>query len=93
VLITLCRKSMIGGGYLQIDACRVGTSGGTRRDGLATKPNSLGWENMRGHKVALLDAGRWPSNLILESVALIPADQYRTFLSIPCLTNSTMHPS
>lgn len=54
-----------GTGGLNIGACRVGISGGTRRDGRADKPNDFGWENMRGHQIAAPNAGRWPSNLVL----------------------------
>jgi len=53
-----------GTGALNIDGCRVGTEGGTRRDGKADKPNHAGWENMKGHGIAELNAGRWPANLI-----------------------------
>ena len=52
-------------GALNISRCRVGTEGGTRRDGLATKPNDAGWENMRGHGVMSIGEGRWPTNLVL----------------------------
>ncbi len=55
-----------GTGALNIDGCRVGTNGGTRRDGKATMPNDAGWENMRGHGVATLDSGRWPANVVLD---------------------------
>lgn len=53
-----------GTGAINVDGCRVGTEGGTRRDGKATMPNESGWENMRGHGVAELNAGRWPANFI-----------------------------
>jgi DNA modification methylase len=53
-----------GTGAINIDGCRVGTDGGTCRDGKATKPNDAGWENMQGHGIAALNAGRWPANLI-----------------------------
>ena len=54
-----------GTGALHVDATRIGDEGGTRRDGRATKPNEAGWENMRGHGIAVLDAGRWPANLVV----------------------------
>jgi site-specific DNA-methyltransferase (adenine-specific) len=53
-----------GTGAINVDGCRVGTSGGTCRDGKADTPNDAGWENMRGHGVATLNAGRWPANII-----------------------------
>ena len=75
MLITLARKPLVGSvvqnvlahgcGALNIDDCRIGSEGGTRRDGKATMPNDAGWENMRGHKIASLAKGRWPANLLL----------------------------
>lgn len=53
-----------GTGAMNIDACRVGTAGGTRRDGKADEPNDAGWAGMRGHGVEELDAGRWPPNVL-----------------------------
>ena len=53
-----------GTGALNIDGSRVGADGGTRRDGKADTPNDVGWENMRGHGIAEIDAGRWPANVI-----------------------------
>jgi site-specific DNA-methyltransferase (adenine-specific) len=53
-----------GTGAINVDACRIGTGGRTCRDGKATKPSDAGWENMRGHGIASLNAGRWPANLI-----------------------------
>jgi site-specific DNA-methyltransferase (adenine-specific) len=65
-----------GVGGLNIDGSRVGTEGGTARDGKATMPNDAGWENMRGHGIAELNAGRFPANFIHdgsdEVVGLFP---------------------
>lgn len=65
-----------GTGGINVDGCRVGTDGGTRRDGKADKPNDAGWENMRGHGIATLASGRWPANVIHdgndEVVGLFP---------------------
>ena len=72
--IVVARKPLIGTvaanvltygtGGLNIDGGRVGSEGGTARDGKADEPNDAGWENMRGHGVAELNAGRWPANVI-----------------------------
>ena len=72
--LVLARKPLIGTvadnvlaygtGGLNIDGSRVGIDGGTARDGKANEPNDSGWENMRGHGVAQLNAGRWPANVI-----------------------------
>lgn len=56
---------------LNIDECRIGVDGGTARDGRATKPNDLGWENMRGHGIKEIDAGRWPPNVIHDGCEAI----------------------
>lgn len=74
MLITLARKPLMGSvvqnvlthgcGTLNIDGTRIGTEGGTRRDGRATMPNDVGWQNMRGHGIATLNAGRWPANVL-----------------------------
>ena len=65
-----------GTGGINVDGCRVGTEGGTCRDGKADKPNDAGWENMRGHGIATLASGRWPANVIHdgseEVVGLFP---------------------
>ena len=67
-----------GTGARNIDGCRVGAEGGTKRDGKGTLPNDSGWENMRGHGVAPIDSGRWPSNLLHdgseEVVRLFPGE-------------------
>jgi hypothetical protein len=54
-----------GTGAMNIDGCRVGSSGATKRDGKGNAPNDSGWANMRGHGVAEVDAGRWPANFVL----------------------------
>ena len=76
ICVTVARKPFEGGtlegivkhgaGGLNIGACRIGSAGGTRRGGVATKPTVAGWANMGGHIVVELDVGRWPSNLILH---------------------------
>lgn len=73
--IVLARKPLIGTvtenvlvhntGALNIDGTRIGTSGGTRRDGKADTPNAQGWANMKGHGKATVAAGRWPANVLL----------------------------
>ena len=50
-----------GTGGLNVDACRIGTEGGTRREGKATTPTAAGWSNMGGHSISALNAGRWPA--------------------------------
>jgi site-specific DNA-methyltransferase (adenine-specific) len=72
--IVVARKPLIGTvaanvltygtGGLNIDGARVGSEGGTAREGKANQPNDSGWENMRGHGIAELNAGRWPANVI-----------------------------
>lgn len=70
-----------GCGALNIDGCRVGTSGGTRRSYQAPYPrNEDGSEDRTdwartGHSVELIDEGRWPANLILDEAAAELLDQ------------------
>lgn len=68
-----------GVGGLNINGCRVGTDGGTKRDGKGNQPNDLGWENMKGHKIEKLNVGRWPANLMHDGsqqvLDLFPKDE------------------
>ena len=91
--IVVARKPLIGTvannvltygtGAINIDGSRVGTDGGTARDGLATEPNEAGWANMKGHGIAELNAGRWPANVIHdgsdEVLAGFPNEEARFF--------------
>lgn len=64
-----------GCGALNIDGCRIGTSGGTRRSHQASYPrNKDGAEDRTnwartGHSVERIDEGRFPANLILDEAA------------------------
>ena len=77
IVITVARKPVSEGtvagnvirhgcGAINVDGTRIGRGGGTRRDGKANRPTAAGWENMRGHGIAVLDSGRWPANVIFE---------------------------
>ena len=65
-----------GTGAINVDGCRVGTDGGTRRSGQAPYSES-GWRT--GHEIVELNAGRWPANLIhdgsAEVVGLFPSSK------------------
>ena len=101
--MVLARKPLIGTvannvltwgtGGLNIDASRIGSEGGTARDGKADKPNDSGWENMRGHGIAELNTGRWPANFIHdgsdEVVALFPQGGASGKASGPTLTGES----
>jgi site-specific DNA-methyltransferase (adenine-specific) len=84
-----------GVGGLNIDGTRVGTEGGTARDGKATMPNDAGWENMRGHGIAELNAGRFPANFIHdgsdEVVALFPDGKSTSGKKQPNNTNNEVY--
>ncbi len=69
-----------GCGGLNIDGSRVGSVGGSCREGKATQPNAQGWANMKGHRITQLDAGRFPANLLLdeEAAAALDATQPRS---------------
>ncbi|MAX61573.1 MAG: site-specific DNA-methyltransferase [Porticoccus sp.] len=79
--ITVARKPLIGTvaanvleygtGAINVDGCRVGTEGATKRSGQAEYPkNPDGTEDRSGswartgHAIENIDAGRWPANLI-----------------------------
>ena len=62
-----------GVGALNIDGCRVGDSGATKRSGQAEYPkNSDGTEDRSGswartgHGIVEVNAGRWPSNVVID---------------------------
>lgn len=78
--IVVARKPLIGTvaanvmahgtGALNIDGCRVGTEGGTKRgDGPKWKGSSFDCHS----SIEGIDAGRWPANLVLS----YPADEYQ----------------
>ena len=59
-------------GAINIEDCRVGTSGGTKRNGQVPYPKKADGREDRthswartGHDIIELDAGRWPPNLVL----------------------------
>jgi DNA modification methylase len=61
---------------INIDACRIGVEGGTKRSGQADYPKteqgtvdrSIHWART-GHSINQLDKGRWPANVILDEEA------------------------
>ena len=62
-----------GCGGLNIDACRIGMSGGTTRSHQSAYPRKANGTEDRskcwarsGHKVEAIDKGRWPANVILD---------------------------
>jgi len=65
-----------GCGGLNIDGCRVGTNGGTKRSHQAEYPQTADGKEDRskcwgrtGHKVDGIDKGRWPANVVLDAKA------------------------
>ena len=57
-----------GTGALNIDGCRIGTDGGTTREGVSDRLSAQG-AFTTGHDVASIDAGRWPANVVLDEEA------------------------
>jgi hypothetical protein len=54
-----------GTGALNIDGCRVGTSGGTAKTNPAKRETvSVYGNGLNGGGVSAIDAGRWPANLV-----------------------------
>lgn len=70
-----------GTGALNIDGCRVGTEGATKRSGQAdypknpdgTEDRSQGWART-GHEIVELNKGRWPANVLLDEEAAAALD-------------------
>lgn len=56
----------LGTGALNIDQCRVGTSGGTASVGEPNLKNRVYGHAMGGLPSISLNSGRWPSNLLLD---------------------------
>jgi site-specific DNA-methyltransferase (adenine-specific) len=63
-------------GGINIDGCRIGTQGGTKRDGQSDKVSGTNPElsptkslNRTGHGIIELEEGRFPANLLLDEVA------------------------
>jgi site-specific DNA-methyltransferase (adenine-specific) len=64
-----------GTGGINIDGCRVGSDGGTKRDGQSDKVSNTNPDlsptkslNRTGHSVVELNEGRFPANIILECI-------------------------
>ena len=83
--IVLARKPLIGTvadnvlthgtGAINIDASRIGTAGGTQRNGEADTKNAAGWRNLKGHGIQAINAGRWPANILLDEAAAALLDE------------------
>jgi len=90
--IVLARKPLIGTvaanvlthgtGALNIDASRIGTDGGTQRNGKADKKNAVGWRNLKGHGIEAINSGRWPANILLDEEAAAMLDEQSGNLAI-----------
>lgn len=79
---TFARNALEWGvGGLNIDRCRIGTHGATRRSHQNEYPRmDNGREDRRcwartGHSVHRLDAGRWPANVLLDEDAAALVDK------------------
>jgi DNA modification methylase len=58
-----------GVGGLNIDGSRIGAEGGTRKENSAKNPSQNAYGNgLNGGRVASINAGRWPANVILDEV-------------------------
>ena len=71
-----------GCGALDIDACRVGTNGGTARSHQAPYPRKVDGREDRshcwartGHGIDPIDKGRWPANVIMDEEAAAVLDR------------------
>lgn len=64
-------KHGIGG--LNINACRIGNEGATKRSHQSVNKTITGWTT--GHAVHAVHAGRWPANIILSEEAGVDLDR------------------
>lgn len=62
-----------GCGGLNVDACRVGDSGGTTSVGEPNRLNSVYGDGMGGLGIVDAGKGRWPANLLLDGSAEVMA--------------------
>lgn len=70
-----------GTGALNVDGCRIGSTGGTTRSHQAPyqrtecgkEDRTQNWARS-GHDVVSIPAGRWPSNVVLSHAALLDPD-------------------
>jgi DNA modification methylase len=58
-----------GTGALNVDACRIGTDGGTGSTGEPNRKNQVYGDGMGGLPAVPLGAGRWPANVCLDEEA------------------------
>lgn len=64
-----------GTGALNVDGCRVGVAGGTTSDGAPNRKNRVYGEGMGGAPAIPLDAGRWPTNVVLDESQAVELDK------------------
>jgi site-specific DNA-methyltransferase (adenine-specific) len=79
---SFARNAMLHGcGGLNIDRCRIGSSGGTERSHQAPYPRRADGKEDRqnwgrsGHSAEQIDKGRWPANLLFDEQAAQALDQ------------------
>lgn len=62
-----------GTGALNVDGCRIGETGGTKRvprvsrSQISDRDGDLSIQRASGHDKAAIDKGRWPANVVLDS--------------------------
>ena len=82
-----------GCGGLNIDACRIGTTGGTERSHQAPYAKTASGKEDRsqwarsGHSTIPISSGRWPANVILDEEAASLVDQ-QSGVSTSCRSNA-----
>ncbi len=74
-----------GTGALNIDGCRVGTEGGTAAVDFGETRGHMfgGGKGKPTNKIATLDAGRWPANVVLDPEAGVALMRWLTRLITP----------
>lgn len=66
-----------GTGALNVDGCRVGTSGGTRGTDFRKNDQHAGSSTLGEYdnKIEVIDAGRWPANVVLDDTQAAELDR------------------
>lgn len=64
-----------GTGALNIDACRIGTSGATKAVDTVARWGGVGGTGERRNQIEAVNAGRWPANVVLDDTTATILDE------------------
>jgi hypothetical protein len=64
-----------GTGALNIDGCRIGTSGATKAVDTVARWGEVGGTGKRRNQIEAVNAGRWPANVVLDDTTATILDE------------------